>query len=114
MLAVAARDRADGDKLLQPFRQHGAGDARNAAADVVETPTAAKQLAHDEQGPASAHDLMGARHRTELAIIAHAATLAWESRPGRSGFRTSLTQGPGLGIDDDTRHPASHRQHGAS
>jgi hypothetical protein len=80
VLARDARHRADVDQLLQPLGQHSARDPRDAAANVVEAPAAAQQLAHHEQGPPPAEHLVGARHRAELAVAGHWPSVARRDR----------------------------------
>src|SRR5579864_3874488 len=62
---------ACGQQGLQPIRQHRAGDPRNAPMNVAEAPAPAEQLADNEQCPASAQQLVCARHSAELSIASH-------------------------------------------
>jgi len=48
--------------------EEGAGDAGEAAGEVVEAADAAQQVADDEEGPALAEDLQRHGHRAVLAI----------------------------------------------
>jgi hypothetical protein len=48
-----------GLEALQPVRQHRRRHAFDRAAQLAEPGLAAQQVAHDEQGPAIAHDVEG-------------------------------------------------------
>ena len=88
---VGPGDRADEHEGLQPFGQDGAGDARDAAADVVEAAASAQDFPHDQQGPPAAQRFVGARHGAELSVSRHAGSLAWRAQPQEYGFRTWKT-----------------------
>lgn len=53
---------------LQTLGEHRSRDAWNPAADIIEPPTAAQELADYEQGPSSAQHLMGSCDGAELAV----------------------------------------------
>jgi hypothetical protein len=88
MLTLDARHRPDLDQFLKTLGQHGAGDARDAPANVVEAAAAAQKLAHHEKGPAPADGFMSAGHGTELTVICHVEALSWGQGAEKSGFRT--------------------------
>jgi len=76
VLAIDPRHRTDHGQRLQSLGQNGARNARNAAADVIESPAPAQQFAHDQDGPPTADHLVGTCHRAELTIARHPRTLA--------------------------------------